>query len=150
MVERIFASRFGPLLGRAAQRADGSWVAVLVHEHPRLGAVAGAVGEEADQALARLAHAVSAFGCDWPRPRQRDLVDEDGHEYVRASDPEQVMVTLDDEDRAGYAVGWRGREVWVCWARPAGNGLDTTSWVRCANVRRSAHAPVPQPLFVSY
>lgn len=45
----------------------------------------------------------------------------------------QVLVDVDGAERTGWAVGWRGQDVWVCWDEA---GLDSTAWVPAESVRR--------------
>jgi hypothetical protein len=127
--------RFGPLTATVEQLKDYTWRATLAERHPRLGGIAGAVGESRDQALARLGRAVERSGCDWPRPPRLGVVTHDGAPYTPATlpPPEVVVVVEDGRERRGYAVGWRADEVWVCWAE---GGLDGTAWVPASAVRR--------------
>lgn len=138
MSGKIIDSTFGPLgVHVVPDGTEGrSWRATLAEHHPRLTAVSGALGESEDQAVQNLAAAVQRFGSPWPEPPRLGVLTQGQDEpppYVRAETVERVLVDAGDAERAGWAVGWRGDQVWVCWHE---GGLDGTAWVPAASVRR--------------
>lgn len=135
MTGRLIHTWLGPLAAVVEQR-DGRWYVRFRDHHPLLTAIKGAIGDTEDEALAVLAGAVHTSGSTWPDPPRRDLIGdtEDGPRYVRAERVDQVLVATDDGDRLGWAVGWRGDQVWIKWHE----GLaGSTAWVAADRVRRA-------------
>lgn len=127
-------TRFG-VLEVVLAHSDQGVSARLARPHPRLTAIAGAVGQYEDEALERLRDAVERFGSGWPRPPRMQVFEQTDQPYRPADVVVQVLVQLEDgTERDGWAVGWRGQEVWICWQEA---GLDGTAWVPATAVRRA-------------
>lgn len=106
----------------------------LSKQHPRMTAVTGAIGETEHAALAALSWAAFKFASEWPEPTRPGVTESrELLAYVRAATVEGVWVMGEGVERFGWAVGWRGTPVWVCWDE---GGLDSTAWVAADQLRR--------------
>ena len=137
MARHLIHSRYGPLPAEVVQGvgdADRPWRATLVEHHPMLTSVLGAVGASERRAVGNLAGAVARFGSDWPVPPRSGTLERASFQFVRAERVDMVLIDVDgDGQRAAWAVGWRGQQVWVVWH---GGCLDGTAWVPASSVHR--------------
>ena len=136
MARHSIHSRYGPLPAQVVQGqgADRPWRATLVEHHPLLTAVLGAVGSTEREAVANLAGAVARFGSDWPLPPRLAQLERASQQFVRAEQVDKVLVDVDGGgQRAAWAIGWRGEQVWVVWHD---GRLDGTAWVPARSVGR--------------
>ena len=138
MARHVIHSRYGPLPAEVVQGlgdVDRPWRATLVEHHPLLTAVLGAVGSTEREAVGNLAGAVDRFGSDWPLPPRLEQMERTSSQrFVRAETVDKVCVDVDGAgQRAAWAVGWRGDQVWVVWHD---GGLDGTAWVPASSVHR--------------
>ncbi len=126
----MISTRFGVLEVEVSQRlGDGRVAAKLVRRHPRLGAVAGAVGDHEQEAIRNLCSAIERFGCDWPLPPAREPR---AYQLQDAATP--VTFLWAGEQRHGYAVAYTADEVWIAWEQA--HGHDRADWVPAETVER--------------